>query len=287
MKPQDFERLSAYIDNQLAPGEKAALEQRLAREPELRDALRELRLTVKAVRTLPTVKPPRNFTLTPAQAGLPAGGRAPRRGGLFPTLRLAASLSAVALAIVVGGDLAATQGLLRTAAPAQEVASTTTVEEPIAAQAEALTATPEAELSVMSAEAAPTETLIAETVPVGAGGGVTATDEPTPGAVAALLPATPTLTPSAERSAAATPADETVAADAATTDLYQATESTKSLPPADETLTALYAAGTPPAEAPAPAPAAPGFPPLRVLEAALAMLTVLLGLGAYLASRNP
>ena len=63
MKPQDFDRLSAYIDDQLSPAEKAALEQRLGREPELRSALSELRLTVTALRALPQVRPPRNFTL--------------------------------------------------------------------------------------------------------------------------------------------------------------------------------------------------------------------------------
>src|SRR5687767_11314779 len=126
MKPQDFDRLSAYIDHQLSPPEQADLERRLGREPELRAALAELRLTVKAVRSLPMVKPPRSFTLTPAQAGLPAGARRPRPTSLFGTLRLAATLSAVALALVVGGDFAATQGILAPAAsPAEDVFFTT------------------------------------------------------------------------------------------------------------------------------------------------------------------
>lgn len=67
----DLDLLSAYIDDQLGGAERAALEGRLAQEPDLRQALDELRSTVYVLRTLPQVTPPRSFTLdvsvTPAR----------------------------------------------------------------------------------------------------------------------------------------------------------------------------------------------------------------------------
>ena len=61
----------------------------------------------------------------------------------------------------------------------------------------------------------------------------------------------------------------------------------KNLPDADSTLVTSYAIGTEAAPVVAPtAPPAPGFAPIRLIEASLAMLTVLLGLGAWLSSRN-
>ncbi len=47
---QDFDRLSAYLDNQLSPAEKAGLEARLEHEPELKAALDDLRRAVRALR---------------------------------------------------------------------------------------------------------------------------------------------------------------------------------------------------------------------------------------------
>ena len=79
--PQDFDRLSAYIDNQLSARERAELESRLAREPELQATLGDLQRTVRVLRLLPVVKPPRRFTLTPAMV---AASRLARRCGCRP-----------------------------------------------------------------------------------------------------------------------------------------------------------------------------------------------------------
>jgi len=98
---RDFEQLSAYIDNQLSPAEKAALEARLAKEAELQATLNDLRRTVKVLRGLPPVKLPRSFTLTPQQAGARA-----RRGPLFPVFRLAAALCTLLLVAAVARDFA-------------------------------------------------------------------------------------------------------------------------------------------------------------------------------------
>ncbi len=97
--PQDFDRLSAYIDHQLSPRETAALEARLTREPELKAALDDLRATVRLVRSLPTLKPPRHFTLTRAQVA------ARPRFRLLPALRLATALASLAFVVVFAVDL--------------------------------------------------------------------------------------------------------------------------------------------------------------------------------------
>lgn len=98
---QDFDQLSAYLDNQLSPKEKLALEARLLVEPELKATLRQLRLQARALRDLPKVKVPRNFTLTAKQA---EAIRPPRRSffeTLFPAFRLATSLSATAFVVLL------------------------------------------------------------------------------------------------------------------------------------------------------------------------------------------
>ncbi|MGQ0602161.1 MAG: anti-sigma factor family protein, partial [Anaerolineales bacterium] len=59
---QDFDRLSAYLDHQLPASEKLALEARLVKDPALKAALRDMRLQARALRDLPKVKAPRNFT---------------------------------------------------------------------------------------------------------------------------------------------------------------------------------------------------------------------------------
>lgn len=98
---QDFDQLSAYLDNQLSAKEKLALEARLLVEPELKATLRSLRLQARALRDLPKVKVPRNFTLTAKQA---EAIRPPRRSffeTLFPAFRLATSLSATAFVVIL------------------------------------------------------------------------------------------------------------------------------------------------------------------------------------------
>ncbi|MCB9437688.1 MAG: hypothetical protein H6673_11995 [Anaerolineales bacterium] len=65
--PDELLALSAYIDNQLSPTERVALEQRLQQDTRLRAELESLQATVVLVRSLPTLKAPRNFTLDPAE----------------------------------------------------------------------------------------------------------------------------------------------------------------------------------------------------------------------------
>ncbi len=82
---RDLEALSAYLDGALPAAEAARLERRLASDAALRTALDDLRLTRRVLRSLPAVRPPRSFALSPAQAGMR------RRAWAFPALRLAAA----------------------------------------------------------------------------------------------------------------------------------------------------------------------------------------------------
>lgn len=66
LNPQDLELLSAYLDNMLNDAERSALEARLADDGVLRAELDGLRTTIALIKSLPTLKAPRNFTLTPA-----------------------------------------------------------------------------------------------------------------------------------------------------------------------------------------------------------------------------
>src|SRR5579859_398484 len=64
---QDFEELSAYLDGQLSPDQRRALEGRLAQDAALRGALDDVRGTLAILQAAPRLMPPRNFTLDPAR----------------------------------------------------------------------------------------------------------------------------------------------------------------------------------------------------------------------------
>jgi hypothetical protein len=98
LKGRDLKQLSAYLDGELNPKESARLEMRLKENPQLQDALREIEGTRKLLRSLPQVRPPRNFTLTPEMAGIQ------QKRSLYPVFRLATVIATVALAILVGAD---------------------------------------------------------------------------------------------------------------------------------------------------------------------------------------
>ena len=97
---RDLETLSSYLDGQLTPRERAQLEARLQTDLELRTALEQIWQTQAAVRTLPFLRAPRNFTLTPKMVG--ARKPSPR---LYPTLGLASALASFVFILVLIGDL--------------------------------------------------------------------------------------------------------------------------------------------------------------------------------------
>ena len=100
LSPQDWEALSAYIDNQLNPRERKRLEIRLQASENLRIALDELRRTRRVLRGTPRLRAPRNFTLTPMMAGV-----RPVRTRLYPVFRLAFAMASVLFVLAFAGDL--------------------------------------------------------------------------------------------------------------------------------------------------------------------------------------
>ncbi len=294
----DFDQLSAYLDDQLVPAEKAALEARLAAEPELRTTLRELRLTVRALRALPPVALPRSFVLTPAQVGVSAKAALPARRPLAPALRLAAAFSAVALAFVVFTDLRG--GVVLTAAPVADTANSTVLATTVAAEAplDAVAAAP-SETPVADEGTTILEFAVEEATPTpaaesdGAGAGEAGTGPAaTPESSAALLPEA-TATDSAERNSTTPEPEDTTGtkgADVAATPTEPGPAETPigvaAVPPPEATAEARDAYEQTNSGGGAQQAPAPSLPPVRVLELALALLTVLLGLWAWLARRS-
>lgn len=101
---RDLEQLSAYLDGELSDSESRKVETRLQSDSQLRIALEALENTRTLVSGLPTLHPPRNFTLTPEMAGL-------RKGlSLFPVFRFATVVATAAFAVLVGADVFLLQG---------------------------------------------------------------------------------------------------------------------------------------------------------------------------------
>ncbi len=96
---QDFDLLSAYLDGQLSPDERRALEVRLAEDAELRAALDDLRQTVALLHAAPRLIPPRNFTLDPAKYRRIKPWWA--RYGAMQTIGAFGALASAALIIIV------------------------------------------------------------------------------------------------------------------------------------------------------------------------------------------
>jgi hypothetical protein len=124
----DLELLSAYIDQQLTAGERAQLEQRLAREAGLRRDLSELRETVSALKNLEPARPPRSFTLDTAKAQElrgPQGWRA-----WLPVMQAGGALATLVLLIVAWAALGMNSGGVAGGSTAAELAVAPTAEQP-------------------------------------------------------------------------------------------------------------------------------------------------------------
>ena len=104
----EWEALSAYLDKQLPPKDRARLESRLKREADLRQALEEMRRTRAVLRSQRPLRSPRNFTLTPAMAGVRRSG-AQFLGSPFGVLRLASVLATIFFVLLTVGDMAVQQ----------------------------------------------------------------------------------------------------------------------------------------------------------------------------------
>jgi hypothetical protein len=261
---QDFDRLSAYIDNQLSALERAEIESRLAREPELQATLSDLQRTVRVLRLLPVVKPPRRFTLTPAMVGARA-----RRAPMFSALRLSAAFCAVLLAVVVAGDFAASGGLAGLASTSREAAAPATVMAPAAADVSATATTESIVENYAASGLAATETPEISVTPVMG--------------IAAPMQSTPTPEGTDQRSqGTVSPTDKSADA-TATPDSTEIAMELVAPAPTETPATTNDAFAT---EAPPTAPRPGGLGPLRVFEIVVGVLAVLLGLGAWFSRRS-
>jgi hypothetical protein len=231
---------------------------------------------VRALRSLPTVKPPRNFTLSPDRARAIAGPR-----HIFPALRLATALAAFAFVIAVAGDFAtnlaqprleAVSAVAVTADTQKSAAPTETLSPPAAAQ-EAITVT--RELSQDSAGATTSS--------------ANATAESGTPPISAFAPPAPTAATGGDAGSEAPLQAQPTPAPSATEEVGRQAAETVTATPETEIVVPFAANGAPtPAPAPpeAQTPGAVGLPPLRYMEAGLALLTLLLAIAAWLLRRR-
>jgi len=99
------ERLSAYLDEQLAPLERAQLERHLRECAACRASLASLKWTVALVKQAPAPALPRTFVLPVPAKPCSERRSAPAFGFNFATMRLATVVATLLLIVVVGADL--------------------------------------------------------------------------------------------------------------------------------------------------------------------------------------
>jgi hypothetical protein len=297
----DIELLSAYIDNQLAAGERGALEERLRLDPRLQAALEELRGTVAVLREIEPLPLPRSFTLDPAAF-------ARRPSPLFGWLRLGATLASLLLAMTFAVDLVRLGGSSGSVSAPAAAAPTAAPQVSDSASAERsgfsqATAAPAAAAATAAPEAAEAPAMPAAPMPA---------SEPT---AALLIAAEPTAAPPAAGAPAATAAPAADAALPTQTTLpdadTQSSETTITEPEAPLSAPAAEATSPPAAYSPldsstktvpgdtsggqaqdsappaqrAPAPQS-AIRPLRLFQIGLASLVLLLGLAAIWVRRR-
>jgi hypothetical protein len=102
ISPKDWQNLSAYLDDQLTTREHIRLETRLAQEPNLQQALREIRQTRLLLRQTRKIHVPRHFTITPEMA---AQIRPVRKTFMLPFLSYSSIAAAILMIFVLVVDL--------------------------------------------------------------------------------------------------------------------------------------------------------------------------------------
>ena len=138
--PRDYERLSAYLDNQLVGKECTRMEERLIADPELRKQLQELENTRLLLRDLPRLRAPRNFYVHPETISKPVGVRPSFK--LFPAYGIVSAIATILLVMVIFADrLISTSGPIALA-PAEVVPAKSFVVEQEVARSEAATSSP-------------------------------------------------------------------------------------------------------------------------------------------------
>ena len=103
ISPEEWEELSALLDDQLSSKEKKGLDSRLQQSPQLRSALSELQTLRSLLRIQPGIRAPRNYLLTADTEGI----RTRRRQGslFFPVLSFTATVAFLMFVFVFVSDL--------------------------------------------------------------------------------------------------------------------------------------------------------------------------------------
>jgi hypothetical protein len=127
ISPKEWEALSAYLDGQLSTNDRIRLEELLTERPEMCIALKDLRRTRDFLRNQPSLRAPRNFTLSPQLAGI----RIKERGSsfAFPVLSAVSALASILLVLVFVGDM-----LITGAGPSQVLVAQAPIEECLAVE---------------------------------------------------------------------------------------------------------------------------------------------------------
>jgi anti-sigma factor RsiW len=124
ISPRDLELLSEYLDGRLDARKRADLEARLKSNAELANTLGDLSQTRKLLRSLPKLKAPRSFRLTPEMVGRRSVPR------IYPAFQFASVLASLLLVLVLAGDFLG----LGTLNSAPAAAPLTALQQPVAGQ---------------------------------------------------------------------------------------------------------------------------------------------------------
>jgi hypothetical protein len=100
LSDRDLEILSAYLDGEISRKDRERLEARLLEEEVLQNTLDELQRTRQVIRSLPAIRAPRNYYLTPEMVG-----RKEPVSRAFPVLRFASVLASVLFVLLFLGDI--------------------------------------------------------------------------------------------------------------------------------------------------------------------------------------
>jgi Putative zinc-finger len=266
------ELISAYLDKRVSAEEQDFFERHIASCADCRAQLETTRSMVAALKAMPAVKAPRSFVLPREMA------KEPKRSffSLYPALRLATVVAAMAFAMVFAGDLlinqmggASAPQAIPAAAPAP-----VTIQAP-AAPRQAVAPTQEPAATEAPASSATGAANDAAQLPV---------EPPAPAGAAAKTSATEVMTETTMAMAAPTATPEaTMGANAGAAMMLKATpESSEPMP---ERQDGAATAQPTMAYAAEPAPT-PTIDPLRVIEIALLVLVVALGIATVVVRRK-
>jgi len=102
MTHRDYELISAYLDNQLGSKERAQFEARLKADPMLQKELHEIGKTRLLVRSLPKLRAPHNYFVTPKMTSKMRAKPVPVHPGwrLAPAMGIVSAIATILLVIV-------------------------------------------------------------------------------------------------------------------------------------------------------------------------------------------